>query len=210
MKEARVARGFYPVVVPIRSDKPTGKRKGDSSSVRNSGKTVRRSKGSGRPSDSRCRGKKEELEDVQELVMVHQTLESASRVVRVIIGRVIVQRWMMVLRVRRNKILEPTHMVRGPATILTILVKSVSWISCAVLRCLLFKTTMSVKLKLHFWWNLKVSVFRALFSESHEIDTRIPEVDLFGGRSVNFGDGASSKATSLSKLPVRNDALGDF
>ena len=37
-----------------------------------------------------------------------------------------------------------------------------------------------------------------------------PEVDPFGGRSFNFGDGASSKATSLSRLPVRNDALGDF
>ena len=50
----------------------------------------------------------------------------------------------------------------------------------------------------------------ALFSKSHEHDTRIPEVDPFGGRSSNFGDGASSKATSLSRLPVRNDALGDF
>ena len=46
----------------------------------------------------------------------------------------------------------------------------------------------------------------ALFSKSHEHDTRIPEVDPFGGRSFNFGDGASS----LSRLPVRNDALGDF
>ena len=50
----------------------------------------------------------------------------------------------------------------------------------------------------------------SLFSKSHENDTRIPEVDPFGGRSFNFGDGASSKATSLSRLPVRNDALGDF
>ena len=31
MKEARVARGFYPVGVSIRSDKPTGRGKGDSS-----------------------------------------------------------------------------------------------------------------------------------------------------------------------------------
>ena len=45
----------------------------------------------------------------------------------------------------------------------------------------------------------------ALFSKSHEHDTRIPEVDPFGGRSFNFGDGASSKAASLSRLPVRND-----
>ena len=50
----------------------------------------------------------------------------------------------------------------------------------------------------------------ALFSKSHKHDTRIPEVDPFGGRSFNFGDGASSKATSLSRLPIRNDALGDF
>ena len=64
MKEARVARGFYLVVVTIRSDKPTGRGKGDSSSVKNvSGKTGRGkggrgSKGSGRPSDSRGRGRK--------------------------------------------------------------------------------------------------------------------------------------------------------
>ena len=45
----------------------------------------------------------------------------------------------------------------------------------------------------------------ALFSKSHEHDTRIPEVDPFGGRSFNLVDGASSKATSLSRLPVRND-----
>ena len=50
----------------------------------------------------------------------------------------------------------------------------------------------------------------ALFSKSHEIDTRIPDVDPFGGRSFKFGDGASTKATSLSRLPVRNDALGDI
>ena len=50
----------------------------------------------------------------------------------------------------------------------------------------------------------------APFSKIHENDTRIPDVDLFGGRSFNFGDAASSKATSLSRLPVRNDALGDF
>ena len=42
MKEARVACGFYPVVVSIRLDKPTGRGKGDSSSVKNvSGETGR-------------------------------------------------------------------------------------------------------------------------------------------------------------------------
>ena len=63
MKEAGVARGFYPVVVTIRSDKPTGRGKGDSSSVWTvSGKTGRgkggRGSKGGRPSDSHGRGKK--------------------------------------------------------------------------------------------------------------------------------------------------------
>ena len=59
MKEARVARGFHPVVVPIRSDKPTGRGKGESSSGKNvggktgRGKGGRGSKGSGRSSGSR-------------------------------------------------------------------------------------------------------------------------------------------------------------
>ena len=48
MKEARVVREFYPVVEPIRSDKPTGRGKGDSSSVKNvSGKTGRGKGGRG-------------------------------------------------------------------------------------------------------------------------------------------------------------------
>ena len=64
MKEARVAREFHPVVVPIRSDKPTGRGKGESSDGKTvSGKTGRGkggrgSKGSGRSSDSRGRIKK--------------------------------------------------------------------------------------------------------------------------------------------------------
>ena len=49
----------------------------------------------------------------------------------------------------------------------------------------------------------------ALFSKSRQHDTRFLDVDPFGGRSFNFGDGASCKATSLSKLPVRLDALGE-
>ena len=104
-------------------------------------------------------------EDAQELVMAHQVVKSVSNVVRMIIGRVIVQRWIMARRIRRNETLEPTHVVRGPATIQTILVmRSVPqirfrWIPCVVLRFLLSKTTMSVKLMLHFWWNLKVWVF---------------------------------------------------
>ena len=50
----------------------------------------------------------------------------------------------------------------------------------------------------------------APFSKINENDTRAPDVDLCGGRSFTCGDGASSKATSLSRLPVRNEALGDF
>ena len=84
---------------------------------------------------------------------------------------------------------------------------------------------MSVRLMLHFWWSPMVLVFwtvvqppslvalrvqRLFFSKIHENDTRIPDVDPFGGRSFNFGDGASSKATSLSRLRVRNEASGDF
>ena len=48
MKEARVARGFYAVVVPIRSVKPTGRGKSDSPSVKHvSGKTGRGKGGRG-------------------------------------------------------------------------------------------------------------------------------------------------------------------
>ena len=42
----------------------------------------------------------------------------------------------------------------------------------------------------------------ALFSKSHEHDTRIPEVDPFGGRSFNFG--------SPVQTPSPKCALGDF
>ena len=111
MKEARVARGFYPVVVPIRSDKPTGRGKGDSSSVKNvSGKTwqgwkrIERFWTIFRLSLAAA--------ETQELLMVHRVLKSLSSVVRMIIGRVIVQRWMMARRIRRNETLEPTHMVQ--------------------------------------------------------------------------------------------------
>ena len=50
----------------------------------------------------------------------------------------------------------------------------------------------------------------ALFSKIHENDTRIPDVQPCGGRSLNLGDGVSSKAISLSRLSVRNEPLGDF
>ena len=166
MKEARVPRGFYPVVVPIRSDKPTGRGKGDSSNVKKvSGKTGRGkggrgSKGSGRPCDSRgcgrnCKGRgRSGARDGPSSSQV-----CFSSAVRMIIGRVIVQRWMLARRIRRNETLEPTHMVRGPAAIVTILVMKSSSDSFQVdPLCDAAKTTMSVKL-MKFWWNLKVSVF---------------------------------------------------
>ena len=49
-KEARVARGFYLVVVSIRSDKPTGRGKGGKTGR---GKAGKGSKGSGRSPDTR-------------------------------------------------------------------------------------------------------------------------------------------------------------
>ena len=103
-------------------------------------------------------------------------------------------------------------MVHGPTTILTILVmKSVpqtrfKWISCVVLRFLLSKD--DDECEAHAAFLVESEGFgvldrgattsfgsaegaEALFSKSHEHDTRIPEVDPFGGRSFNFGDGAS-------------------
>ena len=109
MKEARVARGFYPVVVPIRSDQPTGRGKGDSSSVKNvSGKNCRGKGGRGRKALEDlptlvAAAERRKAEDVQQLVMVHQVLKSVSSVVRMIIGRVIVQRWMMFVESEETK-----------------------------------------------------------------------------------------------------------
>ena len=42
-------------------------------------------------------------EDAQEIVMAHQVLKSVSSVVRMIIGRVIVQRWMMARRIPKKQ-----------------------------------------------------------------------------------------------------------
>ena len=118
LKEARVAPGFYPVVVRIRSDKLTGRGKGDSSSVKNfSGKTGRGKggrvfKSSGRSLDSRGRGKKGYAECAQELATVLRIHRSVSSVVRLITGHVIVRSWMTGLPIRRS-------IVRGLAIFLT-------------------------------------------------------------------------------------------
>ena len=99
------------------------------------------------------------------------------------------------------------------------------WISCAVLRLILSKKRMSLKLMLHFLVGPKVLVCwivvqpprwdasKMQSSGSPTLMKMIHESPMFdpcGGRSFNFGDGASSKATSWSRLPVRNEALGDF
>ena len=100
------------------------------------------SKGSGRPSDFGARSKERKAGDApDQFVMVHQVHKSVSSAVRLIIGHVTVQRWMMVLQIQRSETLELTILVRGLATFLTIPVLKVFessgrldvfWISCAV------------------------------------------------------------------------------
>ena len=93
-------------------------------------------------------------------------------------------------------------------------------ISCAVLQLLLSKMKMSVGCTLHFSVQsegfgvqeplpLEASKAEALFSKTDENDPRIPDVLVVTGHS-NFGDGASLKVTSLSRLRVRNEAVQDF
>ena len=60
-------------------------------------------KGSGRPADSRGAAERGKAEDAQEFVMGRQVLKSVSSVVRMIIGRVIVQRWMMARRIPKKQ-----------------------------------------------------------------------------------------------------------
>ena len=74
------------------------------------------------------------VEDAQVLVMIHRVRKSVSSVVRMIVGRVIVQRWMMVRPIRRSESLEPAPVVRGPAAILTVLVMKSVCISRVMLR----------------------------------------------------------------------------
>ena len=197
----------------------------------------RGSKGSGRSSDSRGRIRKGKGRDVpDQLMTVHRVHKSVSSVVQLIIGQVIVRRWMMVLPIRRSEILEPTTMVHGPAATLTVLVMK----SGRIFR-LMFRITLTTRFlcgaavslvqdddecEAHVAFLVESEGFgvldcgattssgsvegaEALFSKVHEHDTRIPDVDPVGG-SLNLGDGASSKVTSLSRLPVRNEALGDF
>ena len=238
LKEARVARGFYSVVAPIRSDKPTGRGKGDSSGVKNlSGKTGRGKggrvlKGSGRSLDSRGRGKKGKGR------VRSGPLDgtSGSQVCFKIIGHVLVPKWTMAPPIQRNAILEPTPMVRGPAVnpdnfcdekCLNLSCDASNHLydsMCLDLLCgAAFLHVGDDECEAHAAFLMEFEGFgvldcgattsfgsEALFSKSLEHDTRFTAVDPRGGRSFNFGDGASCKATSLSKLPVLNDALGGF
>ena len=237
MKEARVARGFYPVVVPIRSDKPTDRGTGDSLSVKNligktgRGKGGRGSKGSGRPSDSRGRDRKGKgrgrsgARDGPSSSQVCFKCGSNDHWARDCpkmdvgpsnrkkrnLGAYAYGAWtcsnpdnsrdekcssdLFQVDSLCGTAVSPVQDDDEKEVHAAFLVESEGF---GVLDCVANTSFGSVK------------GAEALFSKSHEHDTRLPEVDPFGGRSFNFGDGASSKATSLSRLPDRNDALGDF
>ena len=94
-------------------------------------------------------------------------------------------------------------MVRGPATILTILVmKKCSSDSFQVdpsCGAAVSPVQDDDECEAHAAFLVESQGFGVLdcgATTFHENDTRIPEVDPLGGRSFNFGDGASSKATS--------------
>ena len=237
MKEARIARVFCPVVVPIRSDKPTGRGKGDSSSVKNvsgntgRGKGGRGSKGSGRPSDTRGRDRKgkgrgrsgaRDISSSSQVCVKRGSTDhwardcpkmddGSSNSKKRNLGANAHGAWTCTNTdisrdERRSSDSFQVDPLCGTAVSpvqdddeceahAAFLVESEGF---GVLDC---DATTSYG---------SAEGAEALFSKSHENDTRIPEVDPFGGRSFNFGDGASSKATCLSRLPVRNDALGDF
>ena len=235
MKEARVARGFYPVVAPIRSDKPTGRGNGDSSSVKNvSGKTGRGkggrgSKGYGRPSDSRGRkGKGRGRSGARDGPSSSQVCfkcgsndlwardcpkmdDGSSNPKKRNLGAYACGAWTcnnpdnscdekcssdsFQVDPLCGAAVSPVQDDDECEAHAAFLVESEGF---GVLDCGAIISLGSVE------------GAEAVFSKSHEHHTRIPEVDPFGGRSFNFGDGAPSKAISLSRLPVRNDALGDF
>ena len=218
MKEAPVARAFYPVVVPIHPDKPTGRGKGDSSS----GKTVVATVEEDRmvlddlPTLVAASRKGKAADVPDQLVTVHRVHMSDSSVVRLVIGHVTAQRWMMVPPVQRSEILEPTPMVRGPAVLLTIsVVTSVLNFPCDASNhlddsiCFDFLCGAAIppvqdddECEAHAAFLVDSEGFgvldcdastsfgsaegaEALFSKILENDTRIPDVDPFGGRSFN-------------------------
>ena len=120
LKEVRVARGFYPVVVPVRPDKPKGKGKSESPDKIGSGKAGKGFKCAGRSSDSAGRGRtgrgKGHLGSVRDVQI--EFTKCVSNSVRLITGHVTVREWMTNLAVQRSETSVPTPMVRGFAAIL--------------------------------------------------------------------------------------------
>ena len=165
-----------------------------------------------------------------QFVMVHRVRKFVSSAVQRIIGHVIVHRWMMVLQIRRSDILG----LRGFCNIShkSIVENCSTHLEDSI--CLDFFCGATIdpakeedECEAHAAFLGEAEGFgvmdcgantsfgsvegaEALFSKINDNDTRIPDVYLCGSRSFNFGDGASSKATSLSRLPVRNGALGEF
>ena len=227
-KEARVARGFYTVVVPIRSHKPTGRGKGDSSSVKNvSGKTGRgkggrESKGSGRPSDSRGRGRKEKgrgrsgARDGSSSSQVcfkcgsndhwardcPKMDDGSSNLKKRNLGAYAYGAWTCSNpdNSRDEKCSSDWFQVDPLCGTAVSPVQDDD--ECEAHAAFLVEA--------EGFGVLDCGATSSFGSVEGADDTHIPEVDPYGGRSLNFGDVASSKATSLSRLPVRNDALCDF
>ena len=112
VKEARVARGFYPVFVPIRSDKPMGRGKRESSS----GKTGRGKGARGSECSGRQKRKRKRTFRISSWLSVEFTSLFQVRCD----GSVLLpKRWMMVPQIQRNEVLGLTSVVHGPAIFLT-------------------------------------------------------------------------------------------
>ena len=228
IKEARVARGFYPVVVSIRSDKPTGRGKGDSSSVKHvSGKTGRGkgrrgSKGSGRPFDSRGRGRKGKgrgRSGARDRPSSSQVCfkcgsndhwardcpkmdDGSSNPKKRNLGAHAHGAWTCNNpdNSRDEKCSSDLFQVDSLCGTAVSPVQDDD--ECEAHAAFLVESEGFGALDCGATTSFgSVEGPEALFSKSHEHDTRIPKVDPFGGRSFNFGDGASSKATSLARLP---------
>ena len=220
MKEARIARGFYPVVDPIRSDKPAGRGKGDSTSVKNvSGKTGRgrgrEVKGRGRsgardgPSSSqvcfKCGLNDHWARDCPKMDVGSSNLKKRN------LGAYAYGAWtcsnpdnsrgekcfsdLFQMDSLCGTAVSPVQDDDEYEAHAAFLVESEGF---GVLDC---GATTSFA---------GVVGAEALFSKSHEHDTRFQRLIHLEVDHSTFGDGVSSKATSLSRLPVRNDALGDF
>ena len=139
MKEARVARGFYPVVVPIRSDHPTSVSRGRGRKGKSRGRSGARDGPSSSQACFKCGSNDHWARDCPKMD------DGSSNPKKRNLGAYAYGTWTCNNPDNSRDESVPQTRFR--------------WIPCVVLRFLLSKTTMSVKLMLHFWWNLKVSVF---------------------------------------------------